>query len=382
MRQMFFGLLVLTSAFLVGNCGAPKGNETNILPATESSKSQIDPIAITPTDKSGKESFSLDSANAVHPDDILNEVLYFGGGGSGWGWCVPGDTPAPCYPPSRVVWPNGFCIQTQNWKAGEKVKVLVTFPDGTTLSQDGNALESLEYIPTLQQKRNITEFSYCLNQPASKMPAGKYQVVFEGETGRSQVDVQSKISPIPNMYWDRLENNLIITGFRANEKIRLFLYDITCNKAETYCLTAWKEYQTNQEGQLIISVPPIQSAEYYVAVGDSSGLVEPNQILRQSIRVGEKEYIPFGECIGDIPPRLWIGEQGRVAFTDSADMRIRKEPGLSQNIVGKVPEGTKFNVLYGPVCVDYVTWWKVRANGLEGWMAEAQNGAYLLEPAP
>ena len=82
----------------------------------------------------------------------------------------------------------------------------------------------------------------------------------------------------------------------------------------------------------------------------------------------------------DIPSFLSVGTQARVAFVDGSNMRIRSEPGFSQNIQGRVPEGTNLVILNGPRCVDGTNWWYIRTNdGQEGWMTESQNGVFLLE---
>jgi hypothetical protein len=81
--------------------------------------------------------------------------------------------------------------------------------------------------------------------------------------------------------------------------------------------------------------------------------------------------------------RLSLGDQAQVAKVDGSNTRLRSQPGFSQSIVGKVPEGTSLTILDGPECVDGNNWWYVRTkNGLEGWMTEAQNGVYLIEPMP
>ena len=79
--------------------------------------------------------------------------------------------------------------------------------------------------------------------------------------------------------------------------------------------------------------------------------------------------------------RVSVGEEARVAFTDGSNMRIRENPGFSQVILYRVPEGTFIEVLDGPQCTDGNNWWKIRTeNGLDGWMTESQDGVYLLEP--
>lgn len=80
--------------------------------------------------------------------------------------------------------------------------------------------------------------------------------------------------------------------------------------------------------------------------------------------------------------RISVGDQARVAQVDGSNTRLRSQPGFTQSIVGKVPEGTPLTILDGPECIDGNNWWYVRTkNGLEGWMTESQNGIYLIEPS-
>lgn len=86
-------------------------------------------------------------------------------------------------------------------------------------------------------------------------------------------------------------------------------------------------------------------------------------------------------CPGSLKSRLTPEARARVAFTDGTNMRIRAEAGFAQKTIASVPEGTLLTVQGGPMCVDSVTWWRIRIkDGQEGWMAEYQNEVYLLEP--
>lgn len=87
------------------------------------------------------------------------------------------------------------------------------------------------------------------------------------------------------------------------------------------------------------------------------------------------------QTCSDLGTRLKRGAQARVAKVDGSNMRIRSQPGFSQDILDKVPEGTLLTVLDGPKCVDGTNWWYIRTrSGIEGWMTESQNGVFLLEP--
>lgn len=101
---------------------------------------------------------------------------------------------------------------------------------------------------------------------------------------------------------------------------------------------------------------------------DNSYYLEPMNFLQQSC----SGFFSF----------LEVGSEARVAKVDGSNMRIRSQPGFSQDIVAKVPEGTRLTILNGPRCIDGAKWWYIRTKGgIEGWMTESQNNIPLLEPA-
>jgi N-acetylneuraminic acid mutarotase len=61
--------------------------------------------------------------------------------------------------------------------------------------------------------------------------------------------------------------------------------------------------------------------------------------------------------------------------------RLRKQPGMSGEIIGQVQPGGEVLVVDGPVCADDYTWWLVRSSdGLEGWSAEGNSKGYWFIP--
>jgi hypothetical protein len=83
-------------------------------------------------------------------------------------------------------------------------------------------------------------------------------------------------------------------------------------------------------------------------------------------------------CPGVLPPRLVIGERGRVI--PGIPNRLREEPGIDRTQIGRIDGGRQFDVLDGPVCSDGYAWWQVNYNGQVGWTAEGTNNEYWLEP--
>lgn len=84
-----------------------------------------------------------------------------------------------------------------------------------------------------------------------------------------------------------------------------------------------------------------------------------------------------GDCT--LTPRLVVGQQGMVSFTNGTPLRLRIAP--SGNIITEVKEGSVFNVLAGPVCQDGLNWWNIQvADDLSGWSAEGDADGYFMEP--
>jgi uncharacterized protein YraI len=83
-------------------------------------------------------------------------------------------------------------------------------------------------------------------------------------------------------------------------------------------------------------------------------------------------------CDAAIPPRLKVGQQGRV--TPGLPNNMRDLPGQSSNYVGEIPALGVFTVLDGPRCTGDGAWWQVSYNGMVGWTIEGSDGEYWTEP--
>jgi hypothetical protein len=81
-----------------------------------------------------------------------------------------------------------------------------------------------------------------------------------------------------------------------------------------------------------------------------------------------------------LPPRLTVGQGGQVSFTDGQPLNVRASADRSSKVAGLLPEGTPFDVLEGPTCAGDINWWRIQSGAVSGWVAEASNGVYLVEP--
>jgi hypothetical protein len=86
-----------------------------------------------------------------------------------------------------------------------------------------------------------------------------------------------------------------------------------------------------------------------------------------------------GSCGTSFVARLSVGDQGRRA-DDDVNVNIRPTTSTSGSRIGLINNADPFDVLDGPQCAGGLTWWNIRWNGITGWIAEAANGAYLVEP--
>ncbi len=87
-------------------------------------------------------------------------------------------------------------------------------------------------------------------------------------------------------------------------------------------------------------------------------------------------------CPNSPPPRLTVGEYAYVAFSPPLPNRVRNIPAKQGKVLDRAKPGESMKVLFGPVCRDGWTWWKVRLNrsGIVGWTAEGNGDEYWLKP--
>ncbi|HYO87694.1 MAG TPA: toll/interleukin-1 receptor domain-containing protein [Candidatus Limnocylindrales bacterium] len=93
--------------------------------------------------------------------------------------------------------------------------------------------------------------------------------------------------------------------------------------------------------------------------------------------------IPTDACVNALPPRLVLGETGRV-IDDGVPQRVRITPSVGADVVATLDPGAIFTVMDGPLCGqgNGLMWWRIAWDGGDGWTAESQDGVYFLEPVP
>jgi serine/threonine protein kinase len=86
-------------------------------------------------------------------------------------------------------------------------------------------------------------------------------------------------------------------------------------------------------------------------------------------------------CPGSPPTRMAVGINGRVE-PGGVPNRIRPEPSLGEDQIGKMAPEEPFIVIGGPTCDEenQIRWWQINYNGLIGWTAEGVGDEYYIAP--
>jgi hypothetical protein len=321
----------------------------------------------TPTKKPTTK-FNVSSSNRVAPNDILKEISFFSIGGGG-GYCPKESYPIPAisYKPKNEELVTTSVLVTCGWQKGERLKGIIRYPNGKTITRYiYPRLYYGDYFATLSIKPTLTD------------PTGRYDFTLKGKNTTLTATAYFRKPAGPRLF--QADNtHLLLYGFVPRESIRLYYYDIKGK------FSGWQSYKVDSRGQLTIEIPTTMNG-YFFALGERTGEVR----LRREDSTGGFVFdaiayksIKLAQYCPGPPSRMTAGISGRVAYTDGSNMRIRQQPGFSASILNTVPEGTQFMVLAGPRCADQVTWWKIQTtNDYEGWMAESQNGVYLIEQYP
>jgi len=352
------------------------------LPVPLSSKIVYATSAPTPTPTpTATPGFGLSTANSLAPDDILKEISYYPTGGPGY-ICPDDSYPYPEITHKHLA--NELVTSSMliacGWQRYEEVFAYIYYPDMVRYDKIKLTIET--------ERRLDKDGKYYLNnyyamfvfKPSIDDPVGKYIVLIKGKSGSVKTYAEYKKPVGAHISWAD-DDHILLYGFVPQENVRLFYFTRVPGENKVI-LAGWNAYKVDSKGQLLIGLSARNEGEF-VAMGERSGEVHMQQ---ESFLMGARDPIAqIGLKLNKIcqgpPSRMYVGITGRVAYTDGAYMRIRKNPGFNQAIINSVPEGTPITVIGGPSCADTVTWWKIQTDKkIEGWMAESQYGVYLIEP--
>jgi len=319
----------------------------------------------------------INDFNSALPEDILEEVEYYGGLGGGE-WTCPPEYKTPTFPPDQnneyyeLLWPIEIDVcglPTSN----ERVNVTVNLPNGAikeyTESADNQADLYFHYP---------SEFSD---------PIGDYRFIFEGGDWSLEKHVTIHDISKTSLFWDG--NQLIFAKFWPSENVRLFAYRNNGNNAT---LIGWQDIRVDSHGELIININ--FSGGEFVAIGEKSGEIPytstnsrggwPWQPISRSAptnnSITQKPDIPF--CLGPLPTRLYIGANAEVTKSGMApQLSLRAQPSIYAEKVHIIAAGRDMVILDGPVCADGSYWWYIRSEqGYEGWSREGDSEDYWIDP--
>ncbi len=70
-------------------------------------------------------------------------------------------------------------------------------------------------------------------------------------------------------------------------------------------------------------------------------------------------------------PVVMVGTTVEVSGTGTDQLRLRAAPGLTQETIATLEDGTRLRVMAGPETSDGYEWWQIKTEeGQEGWAAE------------
>ena len=71
---------------------------------------------------------------------------------------------------------------------------------------------------------------------------------------------------------------------------------------------------------------------------------------------------------------------GMEAEATAGPINLRARPSTDAEILLQIPAGQPFSVAAGPECVEGIVWWQAQAGDRTGYVAEGQDGVYLVQP--
>ncbi len=326
--------------------------------------------------------FSLTNSNGVPPDDVLAEMAFFQGGGC-YG-CGPCDPNLQAIQPARelmiplslnVCWPQ----------KNEQVNLTVYRPDGRT---EGRWLKAEgDYLPlTYQALYDYPTGEYRLRLSGSQS-VREFRITFYAPSAPRVMAVPD--TPfLPKYSFQTASSRLVLDHFIPGEKVRLFAYQYSISNRGLKLL-AWQEWTIRGDGRMPVSVdlPALTGSDtaLFAAYGERSGEVHYWQVIGDNyITDPIRDRVLF--CPGAKPSRLvpdFLNKTNlavRVAHTDGTRLRIHQGPGFSSLTIALVPELTQINLTGGPRCADRSWFWEINWETVRGWVAEADQKDYLVEP--
>lgn len=343
-------LIILCVTVITLSCGvfiAPKENITStpsLVPFTETSSVDIPSSTAEPSIKMEDMKtvdFSLDEANFVRPEDILEEISFYGHPGGG-GPCFgpPCNQPQICTDPRDTLLPFSSEMLTCGWDPESNVTSTVLFPNGKVIQQlDVEAYYGIPGMISLEIDPfyNDPEGLYTL-----QLSDGNYFL-------ESNVYYRKPLTPIVKML---STNQLFLHNFLPDEEIHVVIYN---NRSE---FLAIKEYMVDGYGNLIINI----SDDYHYFVLDSNDVA----ISSPQIHTGNatnnklKDYYNKNHPEENCPSEV-ILSQFAPPFHDKAlvvaeGLTLYSQPRQTARQLVTLPKGAILDVVWEVSCRDGYLW--------------------------
>lgn len=265
-----------------------------------------------------------------------------------------------------------------NFMIGNTGNLIVTLPDKLNSIYIG-VEDGLVYVPI----DNIGTSHYDL------LDVGDYVGFAPGSDTWIEYHEKGKEFEAKAISYRACQNN-INTSFSTvddNQNIYQFakvaLPNVNLYSQPRYTSRAIQKVDTNQVFRLIDGPYCFDNAVWWKVQNPNELHLSPDFYPFSYIaEIDEKSnhYIEEQSC-GELPSRIST-HSVLVSYANGNMKNLRKQPGFSQEVIDRIPEGTLITV-DEHWCVDDTYWWHVYTNDRqEGWMTEMQNGVYFLEPAP
>ena len=352
--NLFRGLPYTTSpATLTAVSIVPQPPTASPFPTAPATLDSVPPVA---TVSEPVVEFDPSISNQVRPEDVADEVVYFG---MGAGVCEETAYPVPLISqePADGELASQSTLIACGWEKDEILRGTIVYPDGrvNTYAVEVEEIDGIFY--------GLLEFT-----PALADPVGIYTFTLEGRRATVSATAEFHQPDGPHLYWVDA-SHILFYEFAPQESVRLVCY-------EQSIFTAWQEFKMDPGGNLTVTVKTDRCD--FAALGESSGEIH---ILAWG-RFDLMSNIDRAAC-GGLLSRLKVYGQARTVFGDGSIQSVRSEAGFSKAILTSLPEGAIVWTESDSTCADGSTWWPINTeDGLMGWMPEEQNGVYLLEPVP
>jgi hypothetical protein len=295
--------------------------------------------------------FSLSGASQELPENVIDEMMFFGGAGGSSDPCeaapknslsVPGaDANASMY-----IFGYGYkkgCVDICGWKQDEPIQFTMTAPDGDVTTTSGQATF---------YGRGIFCPEFVIDSPL-----GSYLLRAQGESGEIETTFEVVKPDKPTL--SVTEGQLILYAFSPNEKVRVFAYSSE-GFENGHKFVGWQEYQVDEDGKLAIELPVGNDLAYY-AIGEVSGEASYQGLYHGSVT-----------CAGTSPSPFQPGMQAQVT---SKNAHLYPDTPLTP--LDTLLYGTVVEITGGPGCIDGTSYyWRVKLpDGRAGSVEE-----YVLSP--